>query len=434
MLGNKNVDDKIDKLKSLKEMHNINKTAQEKADKNKNKNNKPKTFGEKMMGILNIKRIVVNIIFVWIIHLVLIMSVTHKKERNKNKVKLLENYIYEKLRKPANSFLPSVLAFSMFITLIPIATFLGIVFLELTAEGKNSNFIATIQNFINEIFGQSIGSQIFKDLTNTKNTQNWIAVGSLAIISLYISISSARKIIMVAGVVYNEEYKIPLRNTYLKSSILIFLLNFFLILALMLSSFLSTIVGQTNVIWLWDVLKIPFTIFIIYILLVVVFVATPQERVSWRSVHPGSLVASFLLYILIAILTTFNKLIFKYTSYYGAVASMMSVAIVFLFLSTILYYGFVINSAIYKVYSNPIILKISEKKFNKILKSKNKRNLLRFQSRKDVVQVKTNDHKHTKPNYFSKIPDKEIEPSRTSKLINKLKALKNFKNRNKKNK
>ncbi len=420
MFKKRNPDKKINKLKSKKEIHYEN-TRDELYEIKQN--SRKSRFFRKIYNLLNLKSLFVNKIFVFVIHLVLVMSVTHKKHRDKDKIILLEKYIHKKLKNPNNSFMPSVLAFSMFITLIPIATFIGIIFIELSTGGKNSHFIAAIQNFLNSLFGQAIGTQIFQDLSNSSKTKNWVGIVSLAIISLWISISSSRKIVMVAGVVYNDKYKIPLKSTYIKSSILIFLLNFFIIFSMLLSSFLNSVIATAGKPWIWTMLKIPFMVFIIYVLLIIMFFVTPQESVTWRSVHPGALVASVLLNALINILIFFNQYILKYTSYYGAVASIMSIAFVFLFLSFIIYYGFVINSAIYKVYTNPSVLRISDKKFNKILKSKNERNFLRYQSRLNIIHSKNKKNK----NNFSEIPDKEIKVSWLNKMIHKI-------NNNKKNK
>ncbi len=419
MLKNRNPNKKIDKLKSLKNSYYENKKDQDL--KNKIKKADEKRFFNKLYNILNLKAFFINKVFIWIIHIVLIMSVTHKKNRDKEKIKLLEKYIYKKVNNPTNAFMPSVLAFSMFITLIPIATFIGILFIELSTGGKDSNFIAAIQNFLNSLFGQSIGTKIFQDLSNSNKTKNWIGIVSLALVSLWISISSSRKIIMVAGVVYNDKYKIPLKSAYIKSSILIFLLNFFIVFSMLLSSFINSIISTTGQPWIWTILKVPFMIFVIYILLIIMFFVTPQEPVTWRSVHPGAFIASLLLNVLITILITFNQYILKYTSYYGAVASIMSIAFVFLFLSFIIYYGFVINSAIYKVYTNPTVLRISDKKFNKILKSKNERNFLRYESRLKVIHGK---EKKKQKNNFSKIPEEEIKISRWHKLLQKLNSFK----------
>ncbi len=401
-------------------------------DENK-KNKKFLRFLKSIPTKLNIAK---KWILVSLIHLVLILSITHKKERDKNKIDMLQRYILKKISRPVNSFMPSVLAFSMFITLIPTITVMAIIIIMVSRSSStnsfdpnNSSFLLGMTHFLNKLFGSGIGEKIISNLTNGAKEVNLFSTFSLLIVSLWIAISSVKNVIKVASAVYNEKYRIPFWKTYLKSFLLILVLDFFMIFAMMFLTFFSQSTHISEYPLVWSLLKVPLAIGVVYILLIIIFIIAPEESVTWKSVHPGSFVSSIILGITFAIITSFNQFTQQYSKLYGTIASTMSVAAILLILSYIIYYGFIINSAVFKIYDNPMILRISQKKFDKIIKSKKKLGVLKFRNRKNFIRV-------DKPDKVDKnaISDMEIKAGPVKRTAHKISSLfkRHKKNKNKK--
>ncbi len=254
------------------------------------------------------------------------------------------------IRKPVMSILPGQLSFFLLLSIIPIILIVGLVSSALSFD--SSSLIDIIKNSL----PVNTSSLIIPLLSGRGFDYNIIAL----LISTILLISKGTgSMINVSNIIYGTHKKNTIK-TYIKSFalaiILIFLFVFMIIIPILggrilkiLHKFEVISVLTDNIIYLFNILKWPISIFIIYINIKIVYILLPNKKITAKSVNKGSLFTT-LLWILSTLFYSFYIThLTKYNLFYGGASNIIVLMLWIYLISYIFVLGIGINASNLKV-------------------------------------------------------------------------------------
>lgn len=252
--------------------------------------------------------------------------------------------IFKLMRKPVVSVLSGNLAFFFLLSAIPIILLIGI------AANTFSFSIESFISFLQQSLPASTSELIIPLFSGRALDINIIF---LLICALYLISCGTNSIIMVASNVY--DIKTNAYKNYIKSfliTILLFFLFIFLIIVLIVGSKFLLILSELpnlniisdNSVKIFNFLKWPVSIIVIYFTLKIIYVLTPNKSISFKSVTKGSLFTTVFWVIFTAIYSLYSMNISPYTTYFGSAASIVVLMIWIYFMAYIFVIGMIINA------------------------------------------------------------------------------------------
>lgn len=250
------------------------------------------------------------------------------------------------IRKPVMSILPGQLSFFLLLSLIPILLLMGVI----------CNILSLPTNDIISALKISLpantSSLLIPLLSNSKMDYNIL----ILIISSIILISKGtRSIMRVATTIYENEDKntlINLLKSIVLAVILVLLFAFLIVIPILGTKILDffhnfKIISSLsdNLIKMYDILKWPFSIFVVFINIKLLYMFSPSKRIPSKNVNKGAIFTTFFWIILTAIYSFYITNISSYNLYYGGASNLIILMLWVYFISYIFVLGMCINAS-----------------------------------------------------------------------------------------
>lgn len=266
------------------------------------------------------------------------------KKLNKNFKKFI-NDVIEMTRKPAMSVLPGQLSFFLLLSLIPIILIIGVIASFFSISTDN------IINLINNSLPADTSSLIIPLLTGRGLDYSII----LLIISALLLVSKGtRSIMRVASTLYGVKDKNTIREifkSFILAIILTLLLTFIIIIPVLSGKILGllhnfkVISSHTdNLIFIYNLLKWPITIFIIFINIKIIYKVSPNKKISSTSVNKGAVFTTILWTISTYLYSFYVTYLSKYNIFYGGASNIIVLMLWIYLISYIFVLGMSINA------------------------------------------------------------------------------------------
>lgn len=241
--------------------------------------------------------------------------------------------------------LPSYLSYNFVLAIIPTFT------VVLLIASLFSISIDSIITLIDDTIPDYIGNAII-DIISSKNYT--LYVGLLNIVTLYASSKGMYAVVEASNSLYKVSNR-SITKDRLKSMLILLLLVFSLLILILipvigskLLDFLSEHnVVTSNVKSIYHILKWPFTFWVIFINVILIYMISPSLKLKAKDVMVGAFVTTVLWMIFTLIFSYYLTYFTKYDVIYGGLSSVTILLIWIYFLSYILILGIVINTRKY---------------------------------------------------------------------------------------
>lgn len=256
-----------------------------------------------------------------------------------NKLKFYIEKAFKTFNKPEMRILPGNIAFFFVLALVPIVTIVVLIasYFSISLE----NIIKFIENLV-----PREASKIIIEAISGKGFDG--SVGTFNIIAFFVASNGTYSLINAANTLYKVKTRDALKDR-IKSFILLFILLLLIIFLLLVPMFgeklLSllkegTLVNNLKIIY--NILKWPTTIFLIYINLKLIYTIAPSIRISSKSTTWGSIFTT----VIWTITTAFFGYYLKYFANYNVIYGNLSNIIILMMWLYIISYVFVMGIAI----------------------------------------------------------------------------------------
>ncbi len=263
---------------------------------------------------------------------------------NNNFRSFIKNVI-ELMGKPVMSVLPGQLSFFLLLSIIPILLIISLAssFLSIPTD--------SLANLISNGFPAGTGSLIIpllKEKTLDYSTI-FLMVSALLLVS-----KGTRSIMRVASIIYGSQDKNTIREiikSFIMAIILILLVAFIIIIPIFSTKVLNILHNfkiisslTDNIIFVYNILKWPISIFIIYINIKFIYMISPNKKISAKSVNKGAIFTTILWSILTSLYSFYISNISSYDTFYGSASKIIVLMLWIYLISYIFVLGMSINA------------------------------------------------------------------------------------------
>lgn len=266
-----------------------------------------------------------------------------------NKFSKFISDVIKLIRKPVMSVLPGQLSFFLLLSIIPIILILGLIFSYISIS------INDISQIIKVTLPANTSSLILPLLSGRGIDYNIII---LIVSALLLVSKGTRSIIRVADTIYDIKDKTTVRvvvKSILLAIQLIVLLLFLIVFPIlgtrilhMLDNFKIVSNLTDDFIYLFNILKWPITMFVIYINLKIIYKLSPNQPIPKESVVTGSIFTSALWLIITAGYSFYITHLTKYNIFYGGASNIIILMLWIYLISYIFVLGMSINASYLK--------------------------------------------------------------------------------------
>ncbi len=262
----------------------------------------------------------------------------------KQKIKSFWNYLMISIKRPEMEVLPGNLSFNFMMMLIPLFTLIGIVITNINVETGNikdvilNNFPDNVADLIIAISGQSSSA---------------IGVGALLFGSLLLAANGTYSMIVTSDSIYGLKPK-AIRNRVKSVILMVVLILLFVMLLIIpiINNKVLEFVGQitntdiaTNLyVLLYRVLRYPVIFIFVFIFVQILYKFSMNCKPKKKTMY-GSVFTSILLMISTWGYSVYMEYFTDFESYYGGVATLLSLMIYLNLISLVFVLGMSINYA-----------------------------------------------------------------------------------------
>lgn len=251
---------------------------------------------------------------------------------------------YNLISRKELSILPGNLAYSFFLSIIPILTL--IVYILTTFNLP----MDTINNFLTETFPNSVVELLQPIFTSELTADSLMTI----IVGLIVVINGCNAIIIASNTIFNVP-NAPLMQRIVKSLILaicIILLFAFMFIVPLLGKSILTIIGSfTNIFNNYDklvrilyiILQVPVSLLVVFFLIKVVYTIAPDERIPSKYTSKGAFFTAVSWLVITAIYSYYINNIARYDIVYGNLANIVMLLLWFYILAYIFVIGLCLN-------------------------------------------------------------------------------------------
>ena len=266
------------------------------------------------------------------------------KKINKSFRKFIKD-VMEMTRKPAMSVLPGQLSFFLLLSLIPIILIIGVIASFLSISTDN------IIDIINNSLPASTGSLLIPLLSGRGLDYNiiFLMVSALLLVS-----KGTRSIMRIASTLYGVRDKNTLREiikSFILAIILTLLLAFIIIIPVLSGKILNLLHNfkiisslTDNIIFIYNILKWPISIFIIFINIKIIYTVSPNTKISSKSVNTGAIFTTILWTLSTYLYSFYITHLSNYNIFYGGASNIIVVMLWIYLISYIFVLGMSINA------------------------------------------------------------------------------------------
>lgn len=251
---------------------------------------------------------------------------------------------YNLISRKELSILPGNLAYSFFLSIIPILTL--IVYILTTFNLP----MDAINNFLTETFPNSVVELLQPIFTSELTADSLMTI----ILGLIVVINGCNAIIIASNTIFNVP-NAPLMQRIVKSLILaicIILLFAFMFMVPLLGKSILTIIGSfTNIFNNYDklvrilyiILQVPVSLLVVFFLIKVVYTIAPDERIPSKYTSKGAFFTTVSWLVITAIYSYYINNIARYDIVYGNLANIVMLLLWFYILAYIFVIGLCLN-------------------------------------------------------------------------------------------
>jgi membrane protein len=252
--------------------------------------------------------------------------------------------IYKLIMGKEMGILPGGLAFSFFLSIIPILTLIFFI-----ATSFNLPMDA-IQNFMNSTFPKGVVDLLQPIFTDTITLNSLITL----LFGIFVSANGCNSIILASNTIYNVK-NASLLKRIIKSLILticiILLFGFIIIVPLLGKSILNLISNFTSVFSnsellvniLYYVFQIPISLLVIFFFIKLVYTIAPDDNIPSKYVTKGAIFTTITWLIITYIFSYYINNIAKYDLVYGNLANIVMLLLWFYALAYVFVLGLYLN-------------------------------------------------------------------------------------------
>lgn len=248
------------------------------------------------------------------------------------------------MKKPVVSVLSGHISYFFLLSAIPIILIIGI------AANTFSFSIESFINFLKVSLPPSTSDLIIPLFSGKALSINLVF---LILSALYLISRGTKAIIMAASSVYNVKsnfYKDTIKSFVI--TLLLFGLSIFIIIILVVGGKFLLILSElpnldiisTNSVKLFNWIKWPVSIIVIYFTLKVIYVLTPNKSISIKSVTKGSLFTTILWVLATAIYSFYVTNFLSPNTYFGSAFSLVVLMVWIWIMAFIFVMGMIINA------------------------------------------------------------------------------------------
>jgi len=236
--------------------------------------------------------------------------------------------------------LPGNIAFFFVLALIPIIS--SIVMIASYFSISTDLIVQFINNVIPSEASELIINIIFEKKLDS-------SIGLFNIVALFVASNGTYAIITASNTLYKVKNNDPLKDR-IKAFILLFilvLLLLFLIVGPMFGGKLLSLFGENEVInnikFIYNLLKWPTTIFLIYVNLKLIYTISPSIKINSKSTTTGALFTTVIWTVTTAIFSYYLKYFANYSAIYGSLSNLIILMIWLYIISYVFIMGLAIN-------------------------------------------------------------------------------------------
>ena len=246
----------------------------------------------------------------------------------------------EILQRADMSILPGSLAFSFFLSLVPTLTilFYFAAFLNISISDITSYFNISIDNSLIQLITPVVES-----------TEASFGLLVLLFVGVYLASNGTNSIIVTANNIYNIE-QTPFLERRIKAVIMVFiiiLLLLFMLLVPVFGSFLMSLIikvtGNSGFYDILSFLKLPFSWFIIFFFIKILYTIAPDKQIPSAYVNLGALFTSISWIIATQVYLYYVGNFANYSFFYNSLSNIAILLILVYILSTVFVIGMGIN-------------------------------------------------------------------------------------------
>ena len=262
-------------------------------------------------------------------------------EKIEKKFKSYIKKVWKAFNKMEMRVLPGNVAFFFFFFLIPILT------LTIFIASRFSISMNTIVEFISEIFPDE-ASLVIMDFISGNGVDG--SIGTFNIIAFIVASNGTYAVINAANTLYkfNDDDKLKDRvKSIILLIILLMLIVFLLLVPILGGWFLSLFDGSNvvnNITIIYKIVKWPFTFFMIFMTLKLIYTIAPGKRIPSSSTTYGALFTTFFWTLATAVFSYYLRYFANYNIIYGNLSSIIILMIWVYIISYVFVMGIAINS------------------------------------------------------------------------------------------
>lgn len=257
----------------------------------------------------------------------------------KNFKRFIKN-LWEILSRPEMTYLPGQLAFFFILSLVPTLTIIVYI----------ASFFSISLKDITSYFNLNIDSSIIAMLTPiVENTDFQFGIIVLLFVGTYLASNGTNSIIIAANNIYGIEQK-PFIERRIKAIIMILiviLMFLFILIVPIFGNFLLNLIqkvtGYSEIFNFLNVLKTPFSWFVIFLFIKILYTMAPDKIIPSSHVNTGAIFTSLGWIIATQIYLYYAGHFANYSIYYSGLSNLAILMIWIYILATIFVIGMGIN-------------------------------------------------------------------------------------------
>ena len=264
----------------------------------------------------------------------------------KRKIKGYFKKLFKILEKPEMAILPSNIAFNLILALIPLLTIIVLI-------ASSFNISIDMVTKLIESFMPKQVSEVIIDVISGKGFDTNIGLSNF--LAFFLASNGTYAIINASDTLYKIDNKdaIKKRISSLVILIIIIMLMLFLIVVPIFGENILSIMHQAKIlevyideiIVIFNVLKWPLTLFIIYFNIKLIYTIAPSKNIKSRETTYGALFTTIMWIISTAIFKFYLTYFARYDILYGNLSSIIILLVWCYFLSYIFVLGMAINAS-----------------------------------------------------------------------------------------
>ena len=265
----------------------------------------------------------------------------------KRKIKKAFQYIYVNISKPEMNVLPGHLAFYFLMMLIPLLTLLGSLLTTINFVG------ASITEVMYNNLPENIADMI---IMISKQESSNVSLWMLLIPTLLLASNGTYSMIITS----NSIYKVKNANYFFNRTkaffMLILLITLFLFLLLVptfgnvIFKIIGAIITNSNVTenisyFIFKIFKYPLTFFAVYLVVKILYIASPNIKIERKQVTFGALFTSIMWVICTWLYSYYIEYMSTYETFYGGISNLLFLMLWIYVISYIFVLGMAMNAS-----------------------------------------------------------------------------------------